>query len=101
MGEWVKVAEAGDIAPSRGRRIEIAGLAIAVFNLDGQFFALEDTCPRDDGSLSQGDLFGDLVQCPIEACKYELATGHCITFDARVQAFETKVEGSDILIRLG
>ncbi len=100
MGEWVKVAEAGDIAPSRGIRIEVAGLAIAVFNLDGQFFALEDTCPRDDGSLSQGDLFGDLVQCPIEACKYELATGTCITFDARVQAFETKVEGADILIKL-
>ena len=75
MAEWVKVAETGDIPPNRGKRIEVGGLAIAVFNLDSQFFALEDTCPRDDGSLSQGDLFGDLVQCPIEACKYELATG--------------------------
>jgi len=101
VADWVKVAEAGDIPPNRGQRVEVGGLAIAVFNLDSQFYALEDTCPRDDGSLSQGDLFGDLVQCPIEACKYELSTGICITFDARVQAFETTVEGSNVLIKLG
>ncbi|HXE74691.1 MAG TPA: nitrite reductase (NAD(P)H) small subunit [Candidatus Xenobia bacterium] len=100
MAEWVKVAEAGDIPPSRGKRIEIGGVAVAVFNLDGEFYALEDTCPRDDGSLSQGDLFGDLVQCPIEACKYELATGKCITFDARVQAFPLRLEGSKLFIQL-
>lgn len=101
MDEWVRVAAVGDIPASRGRRFEVRGLAIAVFNLDGQFYALEDTCPRDDGSLSQGDLFGDLVQCPIEACKYELATGKCITFDAHVQAFPAKAEGSDVFIQLG
>lgn len=101
MAEWVKVAAVGDIPTSRGRRIEVGGLAIAVFNLDGEFYALEDTCPRDDGSLSQGDLFGDLVQCPIEACKYELATGKCITFDAHVQAFPARVEGADVFVQLG
>ena len=100
MAEWVRVAAVGDIPSSRGRRFEVRGLALAVFNLDGQFYALEDTCPRDEGSLSQGDFFGDLVQCPIEACKYELATGNCITFDARVQAFETKTEGSSVFIKL-
>ena len=100
MAEWVKVAEVGQIPPSTGQRVEARGLAIALFNLDGQFYALEDTCPRDEGSLSQGDLFGDLVQCPVEACKYELATGHCITFDAHVQPFEVKVEGSEVKIKL-
>lgn len=101
MAEWMKVAEASEIPSSRGQRIEVKGQAIAVFNLDGQFYALEDTCPRDEGSLSQGDLFGDLVQCPVEACKYELATGNCITFDASVQAFETKVEGGAVKIKVG
>lgn len=100
MAEWVKVAEVSQVPPSVGKRVEARGLAIALFNLDGQFYALEDTCPRDEGSLSQGDLFGDLVQCPVEACKYELATGNCITFDACVQAFEVKVEGSDVKVKL-
>ena len=50
--------------------------------------------------MSQGDLFGDLMQCPVEACKYELATGNCITFDARVQVFEVKVEGTEVKIKL-
>jgi len=40
------------------------------------------------------------VQCPVEACKYELATGNCITFDARVQAFEVKVEGAAVKVKL-
>ena len=100
MAEWVEVARVSDIPSSTTKRVEVRGLALALFNLDGQFFALEDTCPRDEGSLSQGDLFGDLVQCPVEACKYELATGHCITFDARVQAFEVKVEGAAVKVKL-
>ncbi|MFQ5662261.1 MAG: Rieske (2Fe-2S) protein [Terriglobia bacterium] len=100
MAEWVKVADVAQIPPSAAKRVEVRGLTIALFNLDGQFYALEDTCPRDEGSLSQGDLFGDLVQCPVEACKYELATGNCITFDAQVQAFEVSVEGSEVKIKL-
>ena len=101
MTEWVTVAKLGEVPPAVGRRVEARGLAIALFNLDGQYYALEDTCPRDDGSLSQGDLFGDMVQCPVEACKYELATGNCITFDAQVQTFEVKVEGGEVKVRLG
>lgn len=101
MAEWVKVADLSQVPSSGGTRVEAGGLTIALFNLDGQFYALEDTCPRDEGSLSEGDLFGDLVQCPVEACKYELATGNCITFDAHVQAFEVKVEGSAVKIKLG
>ena len=100
MADWVKVADAGEIPAGKGKRVSVKGRALALFNLDGQFYALEDTCPRDEGSLSQGDLFGDLVQCPIEACKYELATGTCITFDASVQAFETRVEGNAVKIKL-
>ncbi|MBI2956324.1 MAG: nitrite reductase (NAD(P)H) small subunit [Acidobacteria bacterium] len=100
MAEWVRVADLSEIPPSKAKRVEARGLAIALFNLDGQFYALEDTCPRDEGSLSQGDLFGDLVQCPVEACKYELATGTCITFDAHVQTFETKTDGSSVFIKL-
>ena len=53
MAEWVRVAAVGDIPTSRGRRFDVRGLAVAVFNLDGQFYALEDTCPRDDGSRSE------------------------------------------------
>jgi nitrite reductase/ring-hydroxylating ferredoxin subunit len=100
VSDWVKIAEVGDIPPASGCRVEARGVALAIFNLDGQYYVLEDTCPRDDGSLSQGDLFGDMVQCPVEACKYELATGNCITFDAHVQAFEVKVEGSAVKVRL-
>ena len=100
MAEWIEVAQLAEIPPSTARRVVVRGLALALFNLDGQFFALEDTCPRDEGSLSQGDLFGDLVQCPVEACKYELSTGNCITFDARVQAFEVKVEGPAVKVKL-
>lgn len=100
MPGWVKVVEFANVPSAGGMRVEVGELAIAVFNLDGQLYALEDTCPRDGGSLSQGDLFGDLVQCPVEACKYELATGRCITFDAQVETFEVKREGADVQVKL-
>ena len=99
MADWVKVADVSELPGTGGKRVVARGLALALFNLDGHFYALEDTCPRDEGSLSQGDLFGDLVQCPVEACKYELATGNCITFDARVQTFEVRLDDSDVKVK--
>jgi 3-phenylpropionate/trans-cinnamate dioxygenase ferredoxin subunit len=101
LAEWVRVAERNDIAPGTAKRIEVRTLAVALFNLDGEFYAIGDTCPRDDGSLSQGVLFGEMVQCPVQACKYELTSGACATFpDFAVPRYEVRVDGSAIHIRL-
>lgn len=101
MGEWVKVADRSEIPPGSGKRLEVRGQAVAVFNLEGEFYAIGDTCPRDDGSLSQGVLFGEMVQCPVQACKYELTTGSCATFpDFSVPHYAVRVDGNEIKIKL-
>ena len=59
--EYIKVATTGEIAPGTTLRVEIGDEPVAVFNLDGTFYAIGDTCSHEEASLSEGDVFGDCV----------------------------------------
>jgi nitrite reductase/ring-hydroxylating ferredoxin subunit len=66
MGEFVKVASTNDIAPGQARLVNIKGRQIALFNIEGTFFALENACTHEEGPLAEGDLplaWGK-VRCP-------------------------------------
>ena len=54
MGEFVKVAKAGDIAPGESKLVDAAGKKIALFNVDGTFYAIDETCTHRGGPLSEG-----------------------------------------------
>lgn len=58
MGEYVKVARTQEIKPGTGKCIDALGARIAIFNVDGTFFAIEDTCTHRGGPLSEGALSG-------------------------------------------
>ena len=75
MSDWVDVASAADIAPGTSRSIEVDGTMIAVFNLDGEYYAIEDVCTHDGGILTGGKVEGDQVVCPRHGSQFELATG--------------------------
>src|SRR5438094_4016716 len=64
MAEFVKVAKTGEIAPGEARAVEAGGKKIALFNVDGTFYAIDDTCTHRGGPLSEGMLMGEEVTCP-------------------------------------
>ena len=64
MSAFVKVAKTGDIAPGEGKMVETGGKRIAIFNIDGTFFAIDDTCTHRGGPLSEGMVVGTEVTCP-------------------------------------
>lgn len=101
MPEFKRVAGTADIAPGTGIVAEVDGHAIAVFNVDGTFYAIDNTCVHRGGPLGEGELEGDIVTCPWHAWQYNVKTGLCINNpSAKVQSYQVKVEGSDIKVLL-
>jgi nitrite reductase (NADH) small subunit len=99
MADFVKVATTGDIPPGTGKTIEIGDKPIAVFNCEGTFYAIDDTCPHQGGPLGEGEVEGTIVTCPWHEWSYDVRTG-INTDDAscKVNAYAVKVDGEDVLV---
>ena len=71
------ICRAEEVAPGTGRLVEIAGKAIALFNVDGTFHAMEDTCLHAGGPLHEGVLQGSIVTCPWHSWEFDVTSGRC------------------------
>ena len=95
VAEWVEVGGVDDVPPGHAARAEIDGVPVAIFNLDGEFFCLDDTCSHAQASLSDGDL--DVrrcaIECPLHGSAFDLRTGDPLSLPAvepvRVHAIDT------------
>ena len=101
MAVLTKVAKTSEIPTGTGKVVEVEGKAIAVFNCDGTFYAIENTCKHRGGPLGEGMLSGTAVTCPWHGWEYDVTSGAC-SMDTSVknQAFAVKVEGDDVLVSL-
>lgn len=100
MSEYVKVASVHDLAPGEMTMIELGGEFICLANVDGTFYAISDDCSHASASLSEGELEGHILTCPVHAGQFDIRTGKVIRRPPRedVATYEVKVEGQDILI---
>jgi 3-phenylpropionate/trans-cinnamate dioxygenase ferredoxin subunit len=100
MADFVKVAKTSDLPPGERIVVEIDDLYIAVFNVGGEFYAIEDVCTHDDGPLAEGELDGYEIECPRHGARFDIRTGKVLSFPAVVDVpwFEVKVEGDDVLV---
>ncbi len=102
MAEFVKVATTGDIAPGKVNVYEVAGRQIAVCNVDGTFYAIDDVCTHDGGSLDQGELTGDEIECPRHGACFDVKTGKALTLPAvaPVRSYPVQVNGDEIMVEV-
>ncbi|MDX8029060.1 bifunctional 3-phenylpropionate/cinnamic acid dioxygenase ferredoxin subunit [Lentzea sp. BCCO 10_0856] len=87
-----------------GESTRISGeVAIAVFNADGEFYAIDDTCSHQDASLSEGWLEGCLVECPLHAASFDLRTGvpTCLPAKKAVRTYPVVVRDGVIYVDTG
>jgi nitrite reductase/ring-hydroxylating ferredoxin subunit len=83
--------------------MEVAGKKIALFNLDGSFYAIDDACTHEGGPLSEGQvLSGGEVMCPWHGAVYSIKTGAVLGPPAPrgVASYAVRVEGSDVLVEI-
>lgn len=101
MARLVKVAEINELQPGQGKLVEADGQEIALFNVNGSFYALSAICPHEGGPLQDGEVDGETVVCPWHAFDFNVKTGECsVDPELRVAAFRVKTEGSDVFLEV-
>jgi nitrite reductase/ring-hydroxylating ferredoxin subunit len=97
--DFVEIARLDQVRPGTGSRHTAAGKDVAVFNIDGAIFAIDDTCPHAGGALGMGKLDGKIVTCPVHGMKFDVTTG-CFsgTSDFGVASYPVKVVDGKILV---
>lgn len=101
MSDWVTVEKAGELAPGQWRVVDAEGAQIVVFNLDGEYFAIEDLCTHDGGQLTGGSIEGGEIVCPRHGARFCIRTGAALTAPAyeATAKFPVRVENGEIQVR--
>jgi len=101
MADFVTVAKVNDVKPGEGKVIEANGKTIALFNIDGKFFAIDNTCKHAQGPLGEGTCDGNIVTCPWHGWKYDVTTGINTTNpQVKVDKYEVQVDGEEVKIKV-
>jgi 3-phenylpropionate/trans-cinnamate dioxygenase ferredoxin subunit len=102
MGEFVKVANTGDLKPGSAKFVEVGDKQIALFNIDGDYYAIDDVCTHSGGSLSEGWIVEDEVTCPLHGAIYNIKTGEVTGPPAPrgVAKYNVRVRGTDVEVEV-
>ena len=97
---WVEAATLANLEEGQGRKICHGSHAAAVFLADGEVYALGDRCSHAEASLSEGEVFGIEVECPLHGAVFDLASGEALTLPAvrPVPSYPTRVEGEKVWV---
>ncbi|MGH9862148.1 MAG: Rieske (2Fe-2S) protein [Candidatus Acidiferrales bacterium] len=103
MGQFVKVGTVAEFEDLEGGKlVEAGGQMIAIFNLGGNLYAIENTCPHRGGPLSDGMMAGEEVICPWHGSRFNMKTGAVITPPAQqgVKSFPVRVTGNEVEVEI-
>ena len=97
---FVKAGNVGDVPPGTAKVFEVSDRAIAVCNVEGKLYAIDDVSTHDEGSLDQGFLEDFEIECPRHGARFDVRTGEVTALPASlpVDIFEVRVQGDDIEI---
>ena len=99
--EFIEVTTKDNILDGDGKVFNIKRIPIAIFNIKGNFYAINNTCPHMGGSLGEGNLSESIVTCPLHAWKFDVKTGLCPVADnIKVASYKVKIDGEKILVSL-
>jgi NAD(P)H-dependent nitrite reductase small subunit len=101
MAEFVRVGSVRDFAKGQGKLVETSGRQLAVFNVKGTLYAIDNVCKHQGGPLADGELEGCTVTCPWHGWAYDVSSGECIEdSESSVEKFEVKVEGDEVWVKI-
>jgi 3-phenylpropionate/trans-cinnamate dioxygenase ferredoxin subunit len=101
MAAWVNVAPAEELTPGSWRTVDVDGTQIAVFNVNGDYHAIEDVCTHDGGILTGGIVDGAEVMCPRHGARFSIISGEALSPPAYepVPTFPARVEQGMVQVR--
>ncbi len=98
--KWHDVAKTSDLSPGEVMYVEVGNDPVALINLEGEFFAINDLCTHQDASLSDGEIIGDEIECPLHGGAFEIRTGLPANFPVvvPVETYEVKIDGETVFV---
>ena len=101
MTDWIRVCATAELLPGEFQVAFDGDTAIAVFNIDGVLYAVEDICTHDGGELAGGPVEGFEVECPRHGAKFDLRTGEALCAPAYVPIakFPVRIEDGQVWTR--
>ncbi len=102
MSTFVKVATQAELPMGGKKLVEVDGRAIAVFNVDGTLFAIDDVCTHDGGPLAEGELIGCEIECPRHGARFDVRTGLPLSMPAiePVAVHAIDMRGEDVFVAI-
>lgn len=99
---WIDVTSEADLAPGEFEVLELDECVVALFNLDGMYYAIEDICTHDNEELTGGPIDGDQIICPRHGARFCIRTGKALTAPAYepVATFPTRVQDGMIQVQV-
>jgi 3-phenylpropionate/trans-cinnamate dioxygenase ferredoxin subunit len=103
MPKFIMVAKTSDVQPGTMRVFTVNRVDVLIANVEGTFFATQDLCTHDDGTLRDGALVHDEIECPRHGGRFNVKTGAATAMPAMfpIKTFPVKIEGDQILVALG
>jgi nitrite reductase/ring-hydroxylating ferredoxin subunit len=97
---FVKVATVSELPPGKAKQAKVGEKTLAVFNVNGAFYAIDDTCPHRGASLAEGELEGHEVICPLHAAVFDVTSGAHLSPPARsdVACYKVQVVGDEVQV---
>ena len=102
MPTRVELCRVAEVEPGNALRVERGELTLAVFNVDGEFFVTDDACTHGPGSLSEGYIEGDVVECNFHNGQFNIKTGEVVGPPCMVpvKTYRTLVEDGKVFIEI-
>jgi len=102
MADFMKVVAARDVPPGSVRVVEIDGRRIAVCNVDGEYYAVDDVCTHDGGPLGSGKLCDGQIECPRHGARFDVRSGRAVVLPAvlPIRTYALEVAGGEVRVSL-
>jgi len=98
--DFVKVAQVNEIAPGQMKLVQVGDERILLVNLEGQLHAVDEICSHAYAPLSEGELVGSELECPLHGTAFEVTTGEVLSppADENLTVYPVRIEGTDVLV---
>jgi len=102
MGGFVEVAKKSEIPDAGAIGVEVEGKRLALINLNGEIYAIDDTCPHEGGPLSEGQISGEEIECPWHTSHFNIKTGRVIRDPATedVATYRVRLVGDAVEVEI-
>ena len=102
MANFVTVGRTSDVPAGKVKYVEVDGHSIALCNVDGELYAIDDVCTHDGASLDQGELDGYHIECPRHGARFDVRTGAVVVLPAVVPVgtYPIRVVGDEVQVKV-